>query len=136
MAELPSGGFLYNLVKALVPDVVVEDFHVSPTRPLEKMQNLNALCLAVRKARKSFPPVSVQDVVMGRANASLDLMWDLAYAFEIEPCSHVATATTGAAAVIAWTQHRVASCSAERELPVTDLTSRCASLVRSLDARC
>lgn len=62
----------------------------------------------------------MQDIVMGRANAGLDLMWDLAFAFEVE--DRTFDGKTGVAAVIAWVQSRVAD--TERELAVTDLTSR------------
>lgn len=57
---------------------------------------------------------------MGRANAGLDLMWDLAYAFEVE--DRVFDGKSGAAATIAWTQHCVAD--NDRGVVVNDLGSR------------
>lgn len=118
--ELPSGVFLYDLLKSLIPGVDVPDFHTDPKRPIEKIQNLNMLCVAVRAVHKTFPAVAVQDIVMGRTNAALDLMWDLAYAFEIE--DRVFEGKSGPAAVIAWIQYCLAG--NEREITVSDLNSR------------
>lgn len=98
------------------------NIHQDAKRHIEKIQNLNAICLAVRAVHKSFPAVPVQDIVTGRANAALDLMWDLAFAFEIEERGY--NGHSGPGAVISWAQE-CASTATTREVVISDLSARC-----------